>query len=189
MRNPIRTLITVIASMLVGALLVGGGMAFAATGGVFDNSTQDAATAQQNADTARLIAGQPAPQLHYSVERQNLITRYKTFSDKNKISYIALTSNAGQVIYTGVVKGKISATSSELTPSDRVQCASDNGAGNSIGCGTVAVPEPDGSWSTNGSGIFWFDDKGVYHEWNGTYLTADAPFTLTSAPLITISGS
>lgn len=181
-----RNFLWAIGGLLTGILLFGGGVAFAATGGVGDNSTQDAATAQQNAITARLIANQPAPTLKYSVERQNLIQRYKTFSDRNKVSFIALVSQQGQVVYTGTVKGKISATSSQLTPSNRVQCA--HGYDDSAyGCSTIDMPEPDGSWATNGGGIFWFDDGGVYHEWNGTYLTADQPFTLSTPPLIAIT--
>lgn len=172
---------------LVAGLIMAGGVAYAASGGVFDNSVQDQAVQQQNNDTGRLITKQPAPHIDYSVERQNLIERYKTFSDKNKISYIALLGQNGNVIFTGVVKGKISATSSQLTPADRVQCTHDNADG--VGCGTVQVPEPDGTWSTNGSAEFWFDDHDVYHEWNGLFLTADAPFQIASAPLLTITAT
>lgn len=172
--------------VIAGALLIGGGIAVADSGGAFDNSVQDQATGQQNADTGRLIQTQPPPSIKYSVERQNLVQRYKIFSDKNKVSYIALTTMNGAVVYTGTVKGKISATSSQLTPSDRMQCANGD---HEVSCATIQMPEPDGSWATNGAGIFWFDDLGVYHEWNGTYLTADAPFTLTTPPLLSITAT
>lgn len=189
-----RRLLWIIVGLLIG-ILTAGGTAYAVVraetpGGAFDNSLQDSLNAVQNRDTARLAKDQPAPSLSYSVERQNLIQRYKTFSDRNKISYIALTTINGAVVYTGAVKGKVSNLSSELTPADRMQCTQ-NGGGDSASssCVPILMPEPDGSWATNGSGIFWFDERGVYHEWNGTYLVADAPFTLTQPTLLTISGT
>lgn len=185
-----RTTIQTLGAFLAGAILFGSGVAaYAVTsGGAWDNDVQNQAVAQENHDLARLVTNQPAPNLSYSVERQNLITRYKTFSDKNKISYIALTTLNGGIIYTGTVKGKVSALSSQLTPQDRMSCvdAGDNGAAQ---CTTISLAEPDGTWATNGSGIFWFDDSGVYHEYNGTYLTADAPFTLTTPPVLNIDAS
>lgn len=175
----------IVVGVVVG-LLVAGGTAFAATGGVFDNGVQDKATAQQNENTGRLIENQPAPTIKYSVERQNLIKRYKTFSDPNKISYIAELSMDGKVIYTGTVKGKVSSVSSQLTPADRVQCAHADTGDGGLGCSTIQVPEPDGSWSGNGAAIFWYDDRGVYHEWSGWYQQNDAPFTLVTPPVLNI---
>jgi hypothetical protein len=175
----------ILVGVVVGALLVGGGVAVAETaGGPWDTDTQDLAIRQQNQITERLVRTQPSPNIKYSVERQNLIQRYKTYSDRNKISYIATVTFQGGILYTGVVKGKISSVSSQLTPADRMVCA--DISDESAGCSTVQVPEPDGSWSTNGQGIFWYDDRGVYHEWNGTYFVSDAPFTLTQPPVLEI---
>lgn len=178
----------VLLGIVIGAMTLGGGIALADTaGGPWDNGPQDSALAQQNADTKHLIETQPAPLIKYSVERQNLINRYKTYSDKNKISYIALVNQQGGVLYTGVVKGKVSSASSQLTPEDRMTCTDSGEHGSDAVCATIKVPEPDGSWSTNGEGVFWFDDTNVYHEWNGLYLIADQAFTLTQPPLLSIA--
>lgn len=183
-----KRLSTLIVGIILGAIVFGGAVAIAETaGGPWDTDTQDTAIAQQDTITKHLVETQPAPNIKYSVERQNLIQRYKTYSDKNKVSFIALTTLNGGIVYTGVVKGKVSAVSSQLTPSDRMVCAdiSDENAA----CSTISVPEPDGSWSTNGAGVFWFDDHGVYHEWNGTYLISDAPFTLSTPPALNIDAT
>jgi hypothetical protein len=172
------------AGIIIGSVVFAAGALAETAGGPWDTDTQDLAIRQQNQITERLVRTQPPPNIKYSVERQNLIQRYKTYSDRNKISYIALTTLNGGIIYTGVVKGKVSSASSQLTPTDRMVCAPTGD--NNDQCATIEVPEPDGSWSTNGQGIFWFDDRGVYHEWNGTYLVADAPFTLTQPPVIEI---
>lgn len=177
----------IVGFMVLGGILAGGGIALAETaGGPWDNDAQNVAVAQENASVSHLIETQPAPTLKYSVERQNLAKRYKTYSDPNKVSYIAEVTLNGGILYSGTVKGKVSSVSSQLTPEDRMTCTDSGDNGQDAACATVKVAEPDGSWSGNGAGVFWFDANGVYHEWNGTYMVADAPFTLTTPPVLNI---
>lgn len=158
------------------------------SGGAYDNSLQDSLNAKQNQSTSDLAKNQPAPIIKYSDERQNLIQRYETYSNPKKLSYIAEVTQTGGILYTGTVKGKITALSSQLSPEDRMQCTQNGGNNTTMSaCVTVKMPEPDGSWSTNGSGVFWYDSRGVYHEWNGLYTMSDAPFVLTTPPVLTIN--
>lgn len=146
----------------------------------------------QNDITAGLVKLQPAPKLLYSDERQNLIERYVRFSDPKHVGYVTITTMNGGILYNGTVMGKVSATSSQLTPADALDCEH-YGANDPRpdGCGVVQIAEPDGSWATNGGGLFWFDDKNVYHEINGPAIVmySDQPQIVTTPAILTINAT
>ena len=148
-----------------------------------DNSSSSAQSRQvqrNNSNQERLSKNQPSPQLKFSNERANLLERYKRFNDPNKVGYIYMFSQNGQIVDYSSVKGKISALSSQLDPSNRAEC-------HEHGCTTVDVSEPDGSFGTNGGGVFWFDTQGVYHEWSGPYTFTDQPRQLTQQPVLVVN--
>lgn len=153
------------------------------------NSAQDNAVTQQNGNTARLIANQPAPTLANSADRAALIKRYERTADPNFRQYIAIVTPQGGVLYTGVVKGKVTPLDSQLTPADGIDCVH-HGASSRLpdGCGVVQIAEPNGTWGTNGNGVFWFDDKDVMHESSMPYILSDQPFQVTTPPILTVVG-
>lgn len=166
------------------ALLV---LVTACTPGRTTNSAQDNAVAQQNGNTARLITNQPAPTLNNSADRAALIKRYERTADPNFRQYIAIVTPQGGVLYTGVVKGKVTPLDSQLTPSDGLDCQH-HGGRVPDGCGVVQIAEPNGTWGTNGTGVFWFDDKDVMHESSMPYILSDQPFQVTTPPILTVVG-
>jgi hypothetical protein len=135
----------------------------------------------------RLVAADPPPQFKDSQERKNLIRRLNTWNVPNKISYITLMTNAGQVVAYDVVKGKVSDLNSMLTNPEQIL---DDPHG-SYDAGSVTVPSPDfdGSYGSNPNGIFYFTPQGEYKEWNGLYYLSDRPQNITVQPLVTIDST
>lgn len=129
---------------------------------------------------------QPPPTLSWSLERQNIIKRTLLWNDANRVSYIYLMSQMGQVIAFYAVKGKVSSVDSELTdPTQIMADANCQNYGNGA-CPSVQAPSPqmDGSYGTNGGAIFFFTTAGTYVEWNGIYLLSTYPLHLSTAPVL-----
>lgn len=132
---------------------------------------------------------QPAPQVDFSNERANLIRKVTTFNDPNKLGYIYLLSDTGVPIDFFVVKGKISNVSSYLVPDEQIvddpyfKTSGVDGRVQSGGGLVVQSPDIDGSYGSNGEGIFFYEPDGTYHEWNGRYFYSDKPYKMTQQPL------
>lgn len=154
------------------------------------SDAQTRAVSRQQQTTDQLVKRQPAPDLTYSADRQALIERYKRTSDVNFRQYVAVFTPYGSLLYTGVVKGKVTPLDSQLSPADALQCQHNEGA-RPDGCGTVQLAEPNGTWGTNGGGVFWFDDRDVMHEVSTPgeiVMLQDQPFQVSSVPVLTING-
>lgn len=143
-----------------------------------ENVTQKAEQNMSEENQARLLANQPPPQLEYSLERENLYNRTMIFNDKNKISYIYLLSDMGQIYAFLVIKGKVSSVNSQITTPEQVVCRY------AQSCVTTESPAEDGSYGTNGDAVFFFTPDNTYIEWNGKYLLADRPMQLSQQPLM-----
>lgn len=122
---------------------------------------------------------QPAPVMDYSLERENIIERTIRFNDQNKVSYIYLLSDYGTVISFFTIKGKVSNLSSYLVPDDTVITHKFN-----EWAVTVQAPDVDGSYGTNGEGIYFFTTDGTYVEWNGKYILLDKPLLISPDAII-----
>lgn len=134
-----------------------------------------------------LVANQPTPtDLDYSLERYNLIRRaYWVNGHREKamtltcgvtkpLGYIVLFSSSGAVVQKFVVDGKVSSLNSYLTPNMKQE----KYGGGSSGYTTIEteLPDIDGSYGENVSGIFFFTIDGKYVEWTGDFLYSDIPF-------------
>jgi hypothetical protein len=125
-----------------------------------------------------LEQNQPAPKIAFSNERANLIKRAVTFNEPNKLSYIYLFTKAGTIAGFYTVKGKVSNLSSYLVPDQQI---ADRGYSYSQ---VVQAPDIDGSYGTNGEGIFFYTADGTYCEWNGEYMLVDQPLKVTTQPVL-----
>jgi hypothetical protein len=123
----------------------------------------------------RLFAAQPPPTFDYSLERENLIKKLKLMNSQNRIFYIYCLGMNGNIVYHGMVKGKVSSLNSLLTTPE--QLVNLRGV-NSEGSGVHRMPSPDfdGSYGKNPEGVFWFDTADQYHEWSG------GPYYLSQIP-------
>ena len=130
-----------------------------------------------------LLEIQPPPEITYSLERENISERTTRFNDANKVSYIYLLSDFGQIYAFYPVKGKVSSVNSAMTIPQQIICHYSSGAS----CVALDSPQEDGSYGTNGDAIFFFTTENVYVEWNGKYMLVDQPLQLTEQPLMMLS--
>lgn len=157
-----------------------------ATGCSLSSSGQDAWNTIEIGNT--LSEKQPTPtDINYSLERYNLIRRtYWVNGQREKanmlvcsvekpLGYIVLFSG-NAVVGNFVVDGKVSSLNSYLTP-DSIYYSYDSSS-------NKWLPDVDGSYGENDSGIFFFTVDGKYIEWTGTYLYSDIPFIVDN-PIVT----
>lgn len=115
------------------------------------------------------------------LERMNLRERLIRYSKADKISYIYLFSDQGQLLANYTVKGKVSNTSSQMTTSQTV----DDYCGSGEYCPmAIDAPMDDGTWGPSEDAIFFFTTDGVMVQWPGQYVLADAPLDLTTQPVL-----
>ena len=58
-------------------------------------------------------------------------------------------------------------------------------SGSSTSCyQVVESPDQDGSYGTNGDGVFFFTTEGAYVEWRGDYMVSDFPLKLSTPPAL-----
>lgn len=120
----------------------------------------------------------PVDQMNDSIERRNLREKLLRFNKPDKIGYVYLLSQTGEVISFFTIKGKVSSTQSQMTTSDVVgrYC---EGTGCESGVVTKG-PSDDGSYGENEQGVFFFTTEDVYVSWSGLYLYMDAPLKVDS---------
>lgn len=149
--------------------------------GCEDSSTAHLEQAKTEENQKRLLIVQPPVALEWSLERENINKRTNLWNDKNKVSYIYLVSY-GKVMAFYAIKGKVSSVNSQITNPTQLRRWSTGGT-------AIAIPSPaeDGSYGTNGDGIFFFCTDGTYVEWAGEYMLCDKPLKLSTPPAITRS--
>lgn len=148
---------------------------------------KESATLEEN--QKKLLVATPAPVITESLERANIIKRANLFNNPNKLTYVYLVSY-GKIMAFHTAKGKISSVSSYLTPQEKLvnhkgepcERIHDYNGGFTVDCMPVQAPDIDGSYGTNGDGIFFFTTEGAYVEWKGEYHVSDAPLKLTETP-------
>ena len=151
----------------------------------------------------KLTENQPTPDdIDYSLERYNLIKRtYWVNGQREKantlicqvekpLGYIVLFTESGAVVGSFVVDGKVSSLNSYLTPDseyyEKDMAYSSQYEGRAIDrYSNKWLPDVDGSYGENDSGIFFFTPDGKYVEWTGTYLYSDIPF-IVEDPVVKI---
>jgi hypothetical protein len=189
MKNKKRVLGLGIVVLIVMSIFVGcDEVATASIPTMSDNLKQSGQQIAQNQSS--LEQKQPLPKVDFSNERDNQIRKVTAFNNPNKLGYIYLLSDNGQPISFFVVKGKISNLSSYLTPDQQIvkdpyfDSVRPSGTAQQTSQGLVVqAPDLDGSYGTNGEGIFFFEPDGTYHEWNGKYFYSDKPYKMSVQPL------
>jgi hypothetical protein len=133
------------------------------------------------ANQSKLEKNQPAPEITYSLERQNQIDRSKIINDKNRLGYLYLLSDDGKVVDFVVIKGKVSSTKSYLVPDEQIVDDPYNASSTSL---TVQAPDIDGSYGENQEAIYFFEADGQMGEWNGKYRYSTKPLKMTTQPVL-----
>lgn len=117
---------------------------------------------------------QPAPTITWSLERDNLIKRFKLQNDRSVVFYMYIFNEgvADPIGYYQV--NKVSSVNSQLTNTSQLV----NGwAGGHSEDYVVPSPAEDGSYGTNGDGVFGFTPEDIYIEHNMHYIASTVPLT------------
>ena len=137
------------------------------------NNTAIKEQAQTEVNQTQLNATQPAPRITWSLERDNLIKRFKLQNDRavSFFMYIFIEGISEPIGYYQV--NKISSVNSQLT--NTMQLVDDPHGNLSAGSQVLPSPAEDGSYGTNGDAIFGFTPEGIYIETNMKYVTSTVP--------------
>ena len=132
----------------------------------------------QNEEAARsLVQNDTLPKITRSLERENIKRRVEFINQPDRVGYLYVLSEQGQLIQEVQVNGKISSLNSFLTPMEEVYRSS-------YGNLTLESADVDGTWGENDGGVFWFTPDGVYQEWNGLYLYSSERMSFDIKPIL-----
>lgn len=138
-----------------------------------------ACTDTSEADKRTEMQAKKADPNRKTLEKANLAERIKRQEKPNAIGYVYVISFAKPFGYY-VIKGKVSSSGSQLTPTDDIvrSCASG-------GCefSVVDGAQDDGTFGQNDPGIFFFTSEGTMVETNLDYIYTDQPLDL-DVPLL-----
>ena len=137
-----------------------------------------------------LVRENPPFTMDNSLERQNIIERYKHLNDAENKHHVYMMSHDGKVVKYQVAQGKVSSVNSKLTNDVQIvgseQCLDETHRDGHGACfKTVESPQMDGSYGTNGDAIFFFTPQGNYVEWNGIYYVSEEPQNIQTQVTLT----
>jgi hypothetical protein len=115
---------------------------------------------------------QPAPFVSWSLERDNLIKRFKLMNDRTVMFYMYIFIEGSNQPIGYYQINKISSVNSQLTsPMQLVQ----GDVGQYNGDFSMPAPAIDGSYGENGNAMFGFSPDGIYLESNMHYIVSTIP--------------
>jgi len=148
-----------------------------------DNVSAKDEQAHTEINQENLNKQQPPPNVTWSLERDNLIKRFKLQNDRSVtfFMYVFIEGVSNPIGYYEVTK--VSSVNSQLTNTQQLVETSDHG-----GYTHLAMPSPaeDGSYGTNGEGVFGFTPEDIYIESNMHYIVSSVPLNFPSAPKLAI---
>lgn len=118
---------------------------------------------------------QPPPTITWSLERDNLIKRFKLQNDRAVMffMYVFIEGISDPIGYYQV--NKVSSVNSQLTNTEQVITGQwGSGYHNEF---VVPSPAEDGSYGTNGDGVFGFTPENIYVEHNMKYIVSTVPLS------------
>ena len=121
-----------------------------------------------------LLQKQPPPKLSWSLERDNLIKRFKLMNDRATMffMYVFIEGCADPIGYYQI--NKVSSVDSQLTNTEQIITYRHSG---SYSDHVLPSPAEDGSYGTNGQGVFGFTPEDIYVEHNMHYIVSTVPLT------------
>lgn len=123
-----------------------------------------------------LLTTQPPPTITWSLERDNLIKRFKLQNDRSVMfyMYVFIEGVADPIGYYQV--NKVSSVNSQLTCTQQLV---QGDYGEHRGDFVMESPAEDGSYGTNGNGVFGFTPEEIYIEHNMKYIVSTVPLSFT----------
>lgn len=138
------------------------------------NRTAKVEQAHTEANQSNLIAVQPPPDISWSLERDNLIKRFRLENDRSVIFYMYLFIEGSSEPIGYYQVNKISSVNSQLTNPEQLVYEGD---ANGDDYHTLPSPAEDGSYGSNGDGVFGFTPEEIYIEHNMKYIASTVPLT------------
>lgn len=144
-----------------------------------DNTTAKDEQARTELNQRNLFTKQPPPQVSYSLERDNLIKRFKLMNDRGVMFYMYLfiEGSAHPIGYYQV--NKVSSVDSQLTNTAQIVWEGSH-------ANVLPSPAEDGSYGTNGIGVFGFTAEDVYIEHNMKYIVSTIPLNFPDATRLVV---
>jgi hypothetical protein len=152
-----------------------------------DQSSSLSTNSQSTYNTADGVAP-PYQVKNFSVRKQ-INSRVQQLDDPNLYGYFyEFVPGSPQPVLEVIVKGAVLPLDDTNLPSDvKAPCdgAYSGGTGNYSGC-SVVVPgaQQDGSFGTNGTGVWGHAADGSYFEWSGIYHYSTKPAKFNGAILV-----
>ena len=121
-----------------------------------------------------LFEKQPPPHLTWSLERDNLIKRFKLQNDRSVMFYMYIFIEGIQQPIGYYLVNKVSSVNSQLTNTMQIV-----NSGRDANWTTHVLPSPaeDGSYGENGNGVFGFTPEDIYIEHNMKYIVSTVPLS------------
>ena len=135
---------------------------------------EQAKTEQNQRDLNKI---QPAPKISWSLERDNLIKRFKLQNDRSIVFYMYLFIEgvADPIGYYQV--NKVSSVNSQLTNTEQIVIAGLDRTDVQNEPMVLPSPAEDGSYGTNGDAVFGFTPEDIYIEHNLKYVVSTVPLS------------
>jgi hypothetical protein len=144
-----------------------------------DNTTALDEQAKTEKNQRDLNESQPAPKISWSLERDNLIKRFKLQNDRSVsfYMYVFVEGVSDPIGYYQV--NKVSSVNSQLTNPEQIVTYTSPHSGDGWGQHVLSSPAEDGSYGTNGDAVFGFTPEDIYIEHNMHYIVSTVPLTFT----------
>lgn len=140
------------------------------------NDKRTAVIEQQKTEQnqSNLLQVQPPPVISWSLERDNLIKRFKLQNDRSIMfyMYVFIEGISEPIGYYQV--NKVSSVNSQLTNTEQIVKNSGYESGN---YSVLPSPAEDGSYGTNGDAVFGFTPEEIYIEHNMKYIVSSVPLS------------
>lgn len=137
------------------------------------NNTAQTEQAHIEKNQSALNSTQPSPSISWSLERDNLIKRFKLENDRSTIFYMYLFIEGFSEPIGYYQINKVSSVNSQLT--NPFQMFNDPNGDYSAGSCVLPSPAEDGSYGSNGDGVFGFTPEDIYIEHNMKYVVSTVP--------------
>ena len=142
-----------------------------------DNTSALEEQRKTEANQRDLNAIQPSPKISWSLERDNLIKRFKLQNDRSISFYMyVFVEGVGEPIGYYQVN-KVSSVNSQLTNTEQIVTYTSPHAGDGWGQHVLPSPAEDGSYGTNGDAVFGFTPEDIYIEHNMHYMVSTVPLS------------
>lgn len=141
--------------------------------------------AQANSGARQIVVAVPSSTEGKTVEQLNIEERIKRDNAPGSIKHLyVISALSGDVVIYSTVKGKVTSSGKRLSPNSVMSSGSSLGvpiavAGQNYYTGEVL--QDDGTYGSSIEYLYWFDQRGVYHQ---HYVTGGQMLHISDQPLV-----